>query len=172
MLGVHQATNAALAAVAALRTKWRGRPVTLDHVRRGLARTTIRARLETISTRPLVLVDGAHNPASMALLARTIRDVAPRGPRVFVVGMAADKDVTGCLRRLRDAADLVLTTTSGQARATTPADLARRARAVGLVARAAADPAAALAEAKRRAGRAGVVVVTGSLYLCGRFLRP
>jgi len=170
LLGTHQATNAALAAVAALSTKWRGRSVTMDHVRRGLARTKIRARLEALSTRPLVLVDGAHNPASMGLLARTIRVSVPGAPRVFVVGMAADKDVDGCLRRLRGVADLVLTTTSGQARAASPADLAARARAVGLRARPVDDLAAALAYARRRAGETGVVVVTGSLYLCGRCL--
>jgi folylpolyglutamate synthase/dihydrofolate synthase len=170
LLGEHQATNAALAAVAALRTPWRGAPVTAEHVRRGLAATRIRARLQTLSTRPLVLVDGAHNPASMRLLARTVREVAPVGPRVFVVGMAADKDVTGCLRRLRGTADLVLATTSGQARAASPADLAARARAVGLRARPARDLSSALAEAKRRAGGRGVVVVTGSLYLCGSCL--
>jgi dihydrofolate synthase/folylpolyglutamate synthase len=170
MLGAHQATNAALAAVAALGAKWRGRRVTTDHVRRGLARTTIRARLETLSTRPLVLVDGAHNPASMGVLARTIDEVVGVRPRVFVVGMAADKDVSGCLRRLRGVADLVLTTTSGQARAASPQDLAARARAVGLVARPARDLASAIAVARRRAGGTGVVVVTGSLYLCGKCL--
>jgi dihydrofolate synthase/folylpolyglutamate synthase len=106
----------------------------------------------------------------MGLLAQTVREVAPVGPRVFVVGMAADKDVTGCLRRLRGTADLVLATTSGQARAASPADLAARARAVGLRARPARDLPAALAEARRRAGERGVVVVTGSLYLCGSCL--
>ncbi len=171
LLGTYQATNAALAAVAALTGAWRGSPVTDDHVRRGLARTQIRARLETISTRPLVLVDGAHNPASMGLLARTIRDAVPGRPRVFVVGMASDKDVLGTLRRLRGIASFVVTTTSGQARAAAPYELAATARSLGLRARACADLPAALAEARRRAGRRGVVVVTGSLYLCGECLR-
>jgi len=172
LLGAHQATNAALAAVAATVAKWRGNPVTLDHVRRGLALMSIRARLETISTRPLVLVDGAHNPVSVGLLARTIRDVvAPVGPRVFVFGMAADKDVSGSLRRLVGVADLVIATSSGQARAAPPSDIVRRARDVGLAARAAPRLKSALAVARRRAGSHGVVVVTGSLYLCGACLR-
>jgi dihydrofolate synthase/folylpolyglutamate synthase len=171
LLGRMQATNATLAAVAALRARWRGRPVTLDHVRRGLARTTIRARLETLQTRPLVLLDGAHNPASMGLLAETIRGLAPDARRVFVVGMAADKDVRGSLRRLRGTATLVVATSSGQARAASPADVAANARAVGLRARTAADLTTALAAAKRAAGADGLVVVTGSLYLCGEALR-
>jgi dihydrofolate synthase / folylpolyglutamate synthase len=171
LLGVHQARNAALAAVAALRTPWRGPRVTVEHVREGLAQMRIRARLETLATSPLVLVDGAHNPASMGLLARTVRSVLPTRRRVFVVGMAADKDVRGTLRRLRGVADVVVATTSGQARAAAPRDVAALAREVGLAAVAAPDLRAALDVARRRAGAAGAVVVTGSLYLCGECLR-
>jgi dihydrofolate synthase/folylpolyglutamate synthase len=171
LLGRHQATNAALAAVAAMTARWTGDPITADHIRAGLARTSIRARLETLSTRPLVLVDGAHNPASFGVLARTIRDVAPAGPRVFVVGMSADKDVRGSLRRLRGVATSVVTTTSGQPRAASPAALATAARDAGLRARPAEDLRAAMADARRRAGARGTVVVTGSLYLCGEALR-
>ncbi len=171
LLGRHQARNAALAAVAALAAPWRGSPVTTEHIRAGLSRATIRARLETISRRPLVIVDGAHTPASFGVLARTVRDHVPAKPRVFVVGMSADKDVRGSLRRLRGVANLVVATTSSQARAASPTDVARAARAAGLRAKAVATLPEALREARRVAGRRGLVVVTGSLYLCGECLR-
>jgi dihydrofolate synthase/folylpolyglutamate synthase len=129
-----------------------------------------RPRLEALSARPLVLVDGAHNPASFGVLARTVRAIAPRGRRVFVVGMAADKDVRGSLRRLRGAATIVIATTSGQTRALDPEALAREARSLGLRAKTAPDPSSALRQARREAGREGTVVVTGSLYLCGAVL--
>src|SRR5262249_34094861 len=125
---------------------------------------------EALPGTPLVLVDGAHNPASFGVLARTVRDVAPSGPRVFVIGMAADKDVRGSLRRLRGVATLLIATTSGQARALAPDDLARAARSVGLRATTSPGPGAALLRARREAGRKGTVVVTGSLYLCGAVL--
>jgi dihydrofolate synthase/folylpolyglutamate synthase len=131
----------------------------------------MRARLECVSRRPLVLVDGAHNPASLALLAETVRAVAPEARRVFVVGMAADKDVFGSMRRLSGAASHVVATTSGQPRAATPSTVAGLARRAGLSASEASDVAKALREARRRAGRDGVIVVTGSLYLCGEALR-
>ena len=139
-------------------------------MRRGLAQTRVRARLEALAARPLVLVDGAHNPASFGVLARAVRGVAPTGPRVFVIGMSADKDVRGSLRRLRGVATIVVATTSGQARALSPAALARTARSLGLSARTAPDARTALRQARREAGRAGTVVVTGSLYLCGAVL--
>jgi len=170
LLGAHQARNAALAAVAAACARWRGGAIRPEHVRRGLARTMVRARLEALPGRPLVFVDGAHNPASFGVLARTVRDVAPTGPRVFIVGMAADKDVRGSLRRLRGVTTLVVATTSGQARALSPEALARAARSLGLRAETAGDPSSALRQARRRAGKDGTVVVTGSLYLCGAVL--
>ena len=171
LLGTYQAVNAALAAVAAATARWRGGRISPDHVREGLAATSLRARLEAVSTTPLLLVDGAHNPQSVGLLARTVRDHVPGTPRVFVVGMAADKDVRGCLRRLRGVANHVVSTTSGQARAASPEDLARTARAAGLSAEPAPSLPEAIAQARRLAGSEGVIVVTGSLYLCGEFLR-
>ncbi len=170
LLGRYQARNGALAAVAALTATWRGSAVTAEHVREGLAQTHIRARLEVLSTRPLLLVDGAHTPASMSQLAATIRDAVPHRRAVFVVGMSADKDVRGALRRLRGVADLVVATTSGQPRAAPPAAIAAAARAAGLRATPASDVDTALAVARRRAGPDDVIVVTGSLYLCGRAL--
>lgn len=170
LLGRHQARNAALAAVAALTARWRGRRIDEDAVRAGLAATSIRARLEPLALDPLLLVDGAHSPASLAVLAGTLGEALPGRRIVFVVGMAADKDVAGSLRRLRGTAARVVATTSGQPRAATPAAVAAAARAAGLPADEAPDLARALRTARRAAGPEGVVVVTGSLYLCGAAL--
>jgi dihydrofolate synthase/folylpolyglutamate synthase len=177
LLGVHQARNAALAAVAALVARWSDEPPTADHVRRGLASVRLAARLQLVvppATEPMrapLFVDGAHNPASLRALARTIRDAVPHRRAVFVVGMAADKDVAGSLRALHGVASLVVATTSGHPRAVPPADLARLARSIGLRATAADDIESAVRLASRRSGPRDVVVVTGSLYLCGAFLR-
>ncbi|MCE9637106.1 MAG: bifunctional folylpolyglutamate synthase/dihydrofolate synthase [Planctomycetes bacterium] len=174
LLGLHQARNAALAAIAARAAAWTGGPVTEDAIRRGLAATTIRARMEPISLDPLVIVDGAHTPASFAVLARTLTDALPGRRFVFVVGMSADKDVSGSLRRLRGLPGTVIATSSGQPRAAAPKVVADAARAAGIEARTAPDADAALRAARRLARKAGrrtgVVVVTGSLYLCGEVL--
>lgn len=170
LLGRHQAANAALAVVAALRADWGGPAVTEVEVRRGLAATRIRARLEVIGAAPLTFVDGAHTPASFRVLVRALRDVLPDRRLVFVVGMSSDKDVAGSLARLAGAAHAVVATSSGQPRALPADELAAMAKAAGLTAAAVAAPMDALAAARRAAGRDGVVVVTGSLYLCGAVL--
>lgn len=170
LLGRHQARNASLAAVAARVAAWRGGPVPDAAIRDGLAATSIRARLEPIARDPLVLVDGAHTPASFGALVRTLRTALPRRRLVFVVGMSADKDVAGSLRRLRGVASRVVATASRQPRAAAPETIATLARAAGLRATAVQGSRAALAAARSLAGPRGAVVVTGSLYLCGEAL--
>ena len=170
LLGVHQARNAALAAVAARIAGWRGARIDDATIRAGLAATTIAARLQCVARDPLVLIDGAHTPASFGALAGTLRAVLPRRKLVFVVGMSADKDVAGSLRRLRGAASRIVATASSQPRAAAPEDIAAAARAAGLSATPVTGVADALARARTLAGRHGAVIVTGSLYLCGEAL--
>jgi len=170
LLGAHQARNAAVAAITALETEWTGGEVTERDVREGLQAVHMQARLDPISVHPLVLVDGAHNPASFAALAHAIDAAIPCHPHVFVVGMARDKDIRGSLAALRGTADHVIGTTSGNARAAPAEEIAAFADAEGLSSSSEPSHVAALEAARERAGPGGTVVVTGSLYLCGAVL--
>jgi len=167
LLGRHQAENAA---VAAMLTRVAGLGVEDAHIRQGIANAAPPARLQTLDHAPLTLLDGAHSPASFRALAATVRDAGTQRPRVFVVGMAADKDVAGALAELRDVADVVVATTSGAVRAAEPEDLAALAQAAGIEAVTCASFGDAVTTARERAGPSGTVVVTGSLYLCGAVL--
>lgn len=170
MAGSHQADNAALAAVAALRLELPGESVGVEHVRAGLAAARLPARLSVHGTRPLLLVDGAHSPASLAALGATLSGHAPEGRRVVVFGMAADKDLVGAAAALARFCDHVVATTSGQPRAAAPETLAALLHDAGVAAETAPDVERALVRARELAGAGDTIVVTGSLYLCGAFL--
>jgi folylpolyglutamate synthase/dihydrofolate synthase len=170
LLGAHQAENAAVAAALALATPWSGPAPSPADVVTGLAATRLRARLQALGTAPLVLIDGAHSPASFSALADAVGTAVHVAPRVFVVGMAGDKDVEGAVARLRGVADHVVATTSGAVRAAPPDRIADAARTAGLAASTAPTHGDALDDARSRAGAGGAVVVTGSLYLCGAVL--
>jgi len=71
------------------------------------------------------------------------------------------------LLSLRDVADEAIVTTLPLPRATPAADLERLARAAGIEAVTAPAARAALARAAERAGRGGLVIACGSLYLVG-----
>jgi dihydrofolate synthase/folylpolyglutamate synthase len=129
-------------------------------------------RLELIPGAPAVILDGAHNPAGMEALARSLPGVIDgRRPSVAVVSVLGDKDAAAMVAALAPVVDLVIATRSSHARAVDAAALAALARAAGAQARAVDDPSQALAAARDRTGSEGVVVVAGSLYLLAD-LRP
>ena len=63
---------------------------------KGLKNTFFPARLEIISQKPLVLLDGAHNPDGADVLARELRKL-PKKP-VAIIGMMRDKNVDNVLK--------------------------------------------------------------------------
>ena len=73
MAGRHQADNAALAVMAIGELRRRGFRIPEQAVRAGLAAVHLPARIERIADRPLVILDAAHNVASMESLVETLR---------------------------------------------------------------------------------------------------
>ncbi|MDQ6683110.1 MAG: bifunctional folylpolyglutamate synthase/dihydrofolate synthase, partial [Chloroflexota bacterium] len=114
-----------------------------------------------------VLLDGAHNPAGAAALARSLAELGVRAP-VLVFGAMRGKHVTAVLRHLARLHPRPIFTRVADAHAHDPAALRVRWRAiVGTPAELAPDPARALEAAARIAADDQPVVVAGSLYLVG-----
>ena len=168
MPGRHQATNAALATVAAMTLDAAGHNVPPEAISRGLARAHLPARIEVLARRPLVVVDAAHNVASVESLVETVAPVlASLEPRVLLFAAARDKQLPEMLAAVRGRFDHVLVTryASNQRAATIPT-LLDACRQAGLpTPRVADSPAAGLTLARRLAGRGGVVVIAGSFFL-------
>jgi folylpolyglutamate synthase/dihydropteroate synthase len=83
----------------------------------------------------------------------------------------ADKDVGEMGRVLFPLARQVVITQTGEARAASPDEVARRVGPAAASARRDPRVRSALAQARRMAGPRGLVVVAGSLYLAGDVLR-
>lgn len=66
-----------------------GFDVSYDSIFKGLKNTSFPARLEVISEKPLVLLDGAHNPDGARVLAKEIGKLAEKP--VAIIGMMRDK---------------------------------------------------------------------------------
>ncbi|MEK5232730.1 cyanophycin synthetase [Lysinibacillus sp. FSL K6-0232] len=104
MKGTHQANNMALAITAFLEVA-----ATLNiapssaAIRQAIKNAAILGRFEEII--PFIIVDGAHNPASVAKLVETIQHEFPNEAITFVVGILADKDVQQILRLLEQVSD-------------------------------------------------------------------
>ncbi len=164
--GRHQTLNAAVsvAAVEALL----GRGLDPSAVAEAAAAFTTPGRMEPVATGPLVLLDGAHNPEGMGVLARALAEEYSLMRWVVVLGVMGDKDVESMVRALAGRMESVVTTAAAGERAVPAAVLAQRlAAVVDVPVEAGGDPASALAVARGLAGEDGGVLVTGSLYLVG-----
>ena len=129
------------------------------------------ARMEVMQRRPLVLLDGAHNPQGLHALALALRQYPECRRCIVIMGMLRDKDYADGVKALLPSATEMLTLTPDSPRALDAETLAETIRAAGGKAQAMTDPAAAIARAKELAGRHGAVAVCGSLYLAAQ-LRP
>ncbi|MFM8377976.1 MAG: bifunctional folylpolyglutamate synthase/dihydrofolate synthase [Planctomycetia bacterium] len=168
MAGPHQAENAALAVVAARWLDTLGHAVPDEAIAAGLRDTALPARIQVVSRRPLVVVDAAHNVASMQALLDTLAGaLAAHRPRVLVFAASADKQIERMLRIAAGRFDHVIVTRyATNPRAATVERLVAACRAAGLPsADTAGSPAEALARGRRLAGRNGLVCIAGSFFL-------
>ena len=134
-------------------------------MRDGLARVRWPGRLEVVSRQPLVVLDGAHNPAGIVRLARTLPELTGDRPLVLVFAVMADKAWETMLEPLLPRVARVVATRVGRR----GADPALLAATLGprVPVETIADPRAAVRVALAGAAPDEAVLVTGSLFLVG-----
>ena len=168
LLGVFQPENALLAAAAA-----RELGAGADAIRRGLATVEWPGRFQILRRDPIVILDGAHNPAGARALAASLTAYFPGQALTLVLGISADKDQGGILGALAPLATRLILTAYSSARAASPAAL-RAALPPGLMqVQTQVETAGSLREALSLAvapPRTPVLCVAGSLYLVGEAL--
>ncbi len=172
LLGEHQAINCSVALAVVDVLKQRGLKIDDQLAIDGLASVRLSGRMEIICENPRILVDGAHNAASVHALMRGIGQNVPYDSMIVIFGCQRDKDVAGMLRHIQLGADKVIFTTTGSPRTMDPHDLASAyVDQCGKMAQVAED----LEEAIRIAGsaltREDLICITGSFYLVGRAKR-
>lgn len=166
MPGRHQARNAALAAGMAIELARQGFTIRPESITSGIAEARCSLRCEVLSCSPLVVVDSAHNNASISALCETLT-TAGECRRTFVFGSSRDKDVPTMLRTLNRFADrIVLTRFEGNPRGVAIDDLVVMARETLTVEWiTAATPAEALALALSSSSPEDLICATGSFFL-------
>jgi dihydrofolate synthase/folylpolyglutamate synthase len=162
--GAFQHANAevALLVLTQLRRRW---ALEAGAIRAGLADVRWPGRLAVLGTAPLVLVDGAHNPAGAAALAAELPRLVGDRRLVVVFAVMADKAWPAMLEHLLPRAAEVIVTRVGR-RGLDPAGLAAAIGETGAV-RVVPDAGAAVRGAVERASPDEAVLVTGSLFLAG-----
>jgi dihydrofolate synthase/folylpolyglutamate synthase len=173
LLGDHQAANAAVALACVEQLRKSGWRISDQAAADGLAKVRWPARLEVLGRRPLVVLDCAHNVASVEALVETLEASFPPARRWLIFASSNDKDVAGMFRVLAPSfSHAFLTRYGNNPRSVSPEELAsllqRCADLPGTVCQTAAD---AWQSALRLAAPEDLICITGSVFLAGE-LRP
>jgi dihydrofolate synthase/folylpolyglutamate synthase len=177
MPGRHQVNNAvcALAALGVLAEANPGLPAPADladRVRAAFKAAVLPGRFQVVSgaVAPMVILDGAHNPAGAAALSAAVRSFMKGARTLALTSMMRDKQTDDILKEIVGFAEGAVFTEASNDRVTDAASLAAawtavsRGKAVEAVIR---DPREAygFAVSLLRAGGYDALVVCGSLYL-------
>jgi dihydrofolate synthase/folylpolyglutamate synthase len=159
LAGEHQVENALTAAVALQQL---GLPDAV--IESGIARAQWPGRLERISERPEIVIDGAHNPAGARALAAYLDRFYSRRRVRLVYGAMRDKAVEEVCGILFPRAQEVIATAPKQPRALHPEAILQVAEHPNI--RTAPTLENAL-ELVKDSGPDDAIIITGSLYLVG-----
>ena len=169
--GRFQVRNALTALAASRMLAERGAPIEEEAITRGMAAAVWPGRLERISERPEIYVDGTHNPAGAREIAVFWEQFLPGRNIILIYGAMRDKAVDEIAGLLFPRASTVILTAPAQSRAISAPHLAEMTGHHARHAEAVPDPTQALSRALEIASAEDVIFITGSLYLVGELRR-
>lgn len=172
LLGEHQAVNCTIALRMLDVLKGRGFAIDDQRAVAGLANVNLPGRMQMIRENPRILVDGAHNAASIDALMRAIGQNITYDSMVVIFGCNKDKDVAGMIRRIQLGADKVIFTSAGSPRSAEAAELAAQYMEVsGKMAQVGRTLQEAMHIAMGAISREDIICITGSFYLVAEAMR-
>lgn len=169
LYGKHQAINCGLALAMLDKLKESGYEIDDEKATEGLNDVSLMGRMEMICEDPRIMIDAAHNAASIRALIHAIGQNIPYDSMVMIFGCNSDKDVKGMLHQLQYGADKVIFTRSKSAKAMFPEDLAEMyTEMCGKMCQSATTLDEALRLARSAVDREDLICITGSFYLIGQ----
>ncbi|RKY22924.1 MAG: hypothetical protein DRP62_06975 [Planctomycetota bacterium] len=167
--GKHQAINCGLALAMLDKLKSSGYEIDNQKAAKGLQKVSLAGRMEMICDDPRIMIDAAHNAASIRALIHATGQNIPYDSMVVIFGCNEDKDVEGMLHQLQYGADKVIFTRSNSAKAMSPDDLADMYTQIcGKMYQTATSLGEALLLAKKAISKEDLICITGSFYLIGQ----
>jgi dihydrofolate synthase/folylpolyglutamate synthase len=168
LVGWHQFCNAALA-LATLEVLEKQGALSLNAglVQEGLLQVAWPARFEILQEKPLIVLDGAHNPQGAECLRDALKQFFPKRRLHLVLGIMADKNIRGILSRLLPRAETAIFTQPKYARGADPETLRQLGKPYIQKQYVIPDPKLAIQQAQSLAAPEDVICITGSLYFAG-----
>jgi dihydrofolate synthase/folylpolyglutamate synthase len=166
LLGRHQIDNVTTVLLVLDELAKQGLMIDINNIKQGLAGTRWPGRVEVLSEKPFILVDGAHNPQSLLALHNFLTDptTRPNSYDVLIVGMKNDKDISILRDTLAPLFSHIITT-EGSYEPMPAEELANTLRGGSGRTEVLRDPQEATQRGLELIGEHGSLVVTGSLYM-------
>ncbi len=173
LAGEHQIENAktALATLEILRLNG-NLEISDNDIKTGFFNAVNPARLETLCKKPIVLLDGAHNPNGIEALKKAINRFLGDKKIIGIMGMLADKDIDTSIKLLENTFHKIYTVPVDNPRALDSNTLADKFNSLGFNATAFESAETAFDTAFEEAKENDLaIIICGSLYLAGE-VRP
>ncbi|MEJ2412773.1 MAG: bifunctional folylpolyglutamate synthase/dihydrofolate synthase [Anaerolineales bacterium] len=136
-----------------------------EAIRQGFQDTAWPARFEVLRRDPPLVIDSAHNPASIGKLRETVDEFFPGRPMILVFGISEDKQLDGMLAEILPRTSYLITTQADHPRAMDAFDLAQRAGSYDCQVEAIPEVREALEKALELAADGELVLVAGSIFV-------
>jgi len=170
LLGNFQLENAATAVAALEILASEDFAISAADIARGLARLRWPGRFQILQQHPTVLVDGAHNVASMKGLVSNIKAYFAHKRIFLVFGTSCDKDIPGIINELVSLSPQVIVTRTAHSRAAPLSTLAVEFSKRGIEPETGENVREAISRALSLADKTDVICVTGSLFVVAEAL--
>ena len=172
LAGTYQVTNAALALEAVEALRKLGYDLSEEQVRKGMKEAFWRGRFSVIHKNPVVVIDGAHNPAAAKVLKDSLETYFKGRDLHFIFGVFADKDYESVIRMTAPLAKHIITIqTPGNPRALPAEKLRDAVRSVNPSVEAAGSIREAVEKSMENVQKDDVIVAFGSLSFLGELDR-
>ena len=163
--GSYQIKNAATALAASQILSRSGFILPEKRIKEGLKSVNWPGRMEVLNNKPLIVIDGAHNPAAINKLAQGIKEHFRYNKMILVMGIMEDKDCMEILKGIINDAGKLILTRPEMDRAADPHSLkASVEKFFSLPVIVEAKIKEAVKLAVKAAGEDDIILITGSFY--------
>ena len=168
LLGEHQIYNLALAIkVIEVLDSEGALSLNVESIEKSISDVTWKGRLEVLTNKPLVVIDGAHNIQGISTLKTNIKKYFSYENLYLILGILADKDVENMVKEITPLAKKVYAVTPHSIRAELAEDLKKEVIKYNKNCKAYGTYEEAFNEALKDAGKNDLILASGSLYMIG-----
>jgi dihydrofolate synthase / folylpolyglutamate synthase len=171
LLGKHQMLNCAVVVFAVEQLINQGADISKGHILKALKKVKWPGRLEVMSSKPLVVIDGAHNIDGIKKLTESVVMYFSYEKIILILGILADKQVREMINTIVPKAHKVIAVTPNSERGELASELAEEIREINDNVEVIEDYKEAYKKALDSCSDKDLLLISGSLYMIGDMRR-